>query len=301
MGYLFLLPTFIFSLLKGYSGKKTSGLVTDYKSAFLVSLLRIFFCVILGGILIIPEILQSGIVFLKIPAPVLVTSAFSGLTNAAVLVLWILLIKKGALVLIDSSSMCGVVLPLTLSMIFYNEVIKINHIIGVALLIIAVFILSTYNSSVKQKLTPTTILLLILFGVSSGLADFSQKMFSKIAGEKVTASIFNLYTYIFAFVFLGAIYLITESFKKSRNSPFNLVAKSTGYVLIMAICLYLTSFFKTIASKYLLAAHIYPLYFGAMLILNGIMGAVFFGEKITKKSVIAVIISIVGIITINLI
>ena len=299
MGYLFLLPTLFFTLTKGYSGKKTSGLVSGLEGAVFVSFLRIFFCMIFGAFLIIPEILRSGIAVLNISAEVLMVSVISGLTNAAVLITWILLVKKGALLLIDSSGMCGVFIPLILSLIFYNEQIRINHIIGVVLLIIAVFILYAYNESVKPKISFLTILLLAFYGVSNGVADFSGKAFNKIAQGSVSTAIFNFYTYLFAFLGLGIYYLTVKGLNNNKQPSLVLLKKSIGYVIVMAISLYLTTFFKTIAANYLPAAQLYPIYQGAMLILNGAMGAVFFGEKATSKSIIAVIISILGIVALN--
>lgn len=301
MGYLVLLPALFFTLTKGYSGKKTSGLVSGFEGATLVSFLRIFFCMLFGIILLIPDIINSGISSLNISSEILVISFISGITNATVLVSWILLVKKGALLLIDSAGMCGVFIPLILSFAFYNEQIKINHIIGVFLLIIAVLILYAYNSSVKPKISFLTIVLLLFYGISNGVADFSGKAFNKMALGSVSTTVFNFYTYLFAFLGLGMYYLVVKILNNNKYKQVDavLIKKSIWYVIIMAVSLYLTTFFKTLAAKHLPSSELYPFYQGAMLILNGAMGAAFFGEKITSKSIIAVVISILGIIAIN--
>ena len=303
MGYLFLLPALFFTVTKGYSGKKTSGLVSGFEGASFVSLLRIFLCMIFGAALIVPEILSAGVDVIKISPKILAISLVSGITNAAILVAWILLVKKGALLLIDSAGMCGVFIPLILSNLFYSETLKINHIFGVLLLIVAVSILYVYNKSVKPKITFLTIILLVFYGLSNGLADFSGKAFSKISQGNVSTAIFNFYTYIFAFLGLGVYYLCVRMFNKNKKSEISLVLfkNSIWYVIIMAISLYLTTFFKTLSAGYLPSATLYPLYQAAMLILNGAMGAVFFGEKVTSKSIIAVVISILAIVFINVI
>lgn len=299
MGYLFLLPALFFTLTKGYSGKKTSGLVSGFEGAAFVSFLRIVLCMLFGAVLLIPEILTSGIGVLNLSLEVLFISVISGVTNAAVLISWILLVKKGALLLIDSAGMCGVFIPLILSAVFYNEALEINHIIGVLLLIIAVFILYAYNSSVKPKLSLLTIILLVFYGASNGIADFSGKAFNKVSNGNVSATVFNFYTYLFAFLVLGVFYILLKGFSKNKTPSGKLMKKSFWYIVIMAVSLYLTTFFKTLAADYLHSTALYPLYQGSMLILNGLMGAVFFGEKITSKSIIAVVISIVGIVFIN--
>ena len=221
----------------------------------------------------------------------------------AMAVAWILLVKKGALLLIDSAGMCGVFIPLILSanLESYNEPLKINHIIGMLLLITSVLILYAYNNSVKPKLSFLTVVLLAFFGISNGVADFSGKAFNNASKGTVSAVIFNFYTYLFAFVVLGVFYVLLKRFSKSQNEPNKLISKSIVYIIIMAVSLYLTTFFKTLAADYLPSTALYPLYQASMLILNGAMGAIFFGEKITSKSIIAVVISILGIVFINII
>ena len=72
-----------------------------------------------------------------------------------------------------------------------------------------------------------------------------------------------------------------------------------GYVLVMAVCLFLNSYFKTVAAKYLTATQIYPLNQGGSVILSMLMSALLFREKINTKCILGVVFSFIALILIN--
>lgn len=68
----------------------------------------------------------------------------------------------------------------------------------------------------------------------------------------------------------------------------------------MSVCLFLNSYFKTLASGHLGAVLLYPLNQGCALILSAVMAAVLFKEKLTAKAVIGILTAFVGLLIINL-
>ena len=68
----------------------------------------------------------------------------------------------------------------------------------------------------------------------------------------------------------------------------------------MAVCLFLNSYFKTLAAARLDSAVLYPLNQGLALMLSMIMAAVFFKEKITPRCVIGLCLAFGGLLIINL-
>ena len=77
------------------------------------------------------------------------------------------------------------------------------------------------------------------------------------------------------------------------------IKKIFGYVLVMSICLFANSYFKTKAAGYLDSVQLYPLSQGASLIISTGMSALLFRERLTLKCVIGVLISFVGLIVLN--
>ena len=102
------------------------------------------------------------------------------------------------------------------------------------------------------------------------------------ADGQVTA--FNFYTYVFAGVALFFAYFIFRKVDKKNSlsvrKPLEVVKPIWRYVLIMAVCLFVNSFFKTLAAQYLDAVQLYPLNQGCAVVLSLLMSAIFFKEKI---------------------
>lgn len=141
--------------------------------------------------------------------------------------------------------------------------------------------------------------LLIVCGVSSGLADFSQKLFVKQATE-IPASVFNFYTYVFSALTLLVFYIyfsIKQKGEEKSGVQYN--GKVFVYIGIMAACLFINSYFKTLAAGYLDSAKLYPLNQGLALVISLFMSSVLFKEKLTAKSVFGVALAFLGLLIIN--
>lgn len=193
--------------------------------------------------------------------------------------------------------MFGVLIPLIASNVFFDEVIKPTQWLGMGVLLVAVVIMCSYNNSIKAKITPSSLALLIICGIASGIADFSQKVFTKCMPDG-SAAVFNFYTYLFAAFILVAFYIVSCKAKHANGNAD--VKKIFGYILIMALCLFANSYFKTLAAGHLRAVLLYPLNQGCALILSAIMAAVLFKEKITTKAVVGMLTAFIGLLIINL-
>jgi len=294
MGYLFLLIALLAGVTKGYCGKKTSGCTNSLRDATLANIIRMMLCILIGFILIF----ITGDLKNLIPSrDILLISLLSGASTAVFVVTWLISVKKGAYMMLDIFLMLGVLIPLIASNFFFNEVIKPSQWIGIAILLVAVGIMCSYNNSIKAKITPSSLVLLIICGIANGIADFSQKLFTKCVPDG-SAAVFNFYTYVVA-----VLVLIVSVFVTGKTAPTggkSNIKKFFGYILIMAFCLFANSYFKTLASGYLRAVLLYPLNQGCALILSTIMAAVLFKEKITIKAVIGILTAFIGLLIINL-
>lgn len=293
MGYLFLALSLLCGATKGFCGKKTSGFVREYKDAMFANFIRMLFCIAIGFALLL---FGGGLSALRVSPMVAWICLLSGFANASFVVLWLISVKNGAYMMLDVFCMVGVLIPIIGSALLFNETIEPHHIIGFAILLCAVFIMCSYNNSVKTKMTPLSLLLLIGCGITNGLLDFSQKLFRENSGDTPIA-VFNLYTYFVSAVLLGICFLAFSAKSKSRM-PSD-IKPIFGYILVMSLCLFLYSYFKTLAAGYLSSAQLYPLAQSGSLILSCIMAAVFFKEKLTAKCVLGILLSFAALIVIN--
>lgn len=297
MGYLFLCLAVFTGATKGFCGKKTSGVVTKSEDTMLVNILRMLFCVIIGACIIF---INGDIELLKIDSNVLWVSILSGVSTALFVVLWLISVKKSAYMMLDVFMTLGTIIPITACSILYKEAIEITQLIGLAILIFAVLIMCSYNNSIKEKIKFSSLVILILSGVASGVSDFSQKLFVK-TNSTATVEVFNFYTYVFAGLFLMLCYIISVKKINKENISYAMgkIKSVFLYIVIMSICLFLYSYFKLLAANTLSATQLYPLSQGMSMIVSTVMSAVFFKERLNTKCIMGIVIAFIGLIFIN--
>ena len=296
MGYLFVALALSAGVVKGYCGKKTSGYVSEPRDAAFANMVRMLICILIGFFVVL---FSCGASALAISARVLWITVLSGVGTSLFVVSWLLAVRKGAYMLVDVFLLLGMVVPIGGSALLFDERIRYNHWIGFAILLVAVLLLCSYNNSIKTKLSLPAVLLLCLSGLANGVADFSQKLFVKLEGE-TPIEIFNFYTYIFAAITLAIFFFTQKKSDAKGASDKSKLRYILIYIPIMAVCLFLNSLFKTYAALYLDAAILYPLNMGAALMLSSLMAAIFFGEKLKWKSVLAIVLAFISLIMINM-
>ena len=294
MGYILLLIALFAGAVKGYCGKKTSGYANGLQDAIFANIIRMLLCVLLGFLLLF---VTGDLASLVLNRNILLICMLSGISTAVFVVTWLISVKRSAYMMLDIFLMLGVLIPQIASNILFNEEIKLTQWFGITVLFTAVVIICSYNNSIKARLTPASLALLIICGAANGIADFSQKLFTKcVPGGSVAA--FNFYTYLFAAFALIIAFSIT---RKATPAPEKSGMKQIfGYILIMSVCLFVNSYLKTLASGYLGAVLLYPLNQGCALILSAVMAAVLFKEKLTAKAIIGILTAFLGLLIINL-
>lgn len=300
MGYLFLSIALAAGITKGYCGKRTSSYIVTNSDSMIMNLLRMVVCIFIGFFLILA---QNELSLLSLNGFGVFVTAMSGIASAAFVVSWLLSVRTGAYMMVEVFLLLGVIVPIALCRIFFAEEIGLWQIVGICILLVAVYIMTTYNSSVKGKLSIGSFLLLMLCGLSNGVADFSQKLFVKTSPEGSIAA-FNFYTYVFAAAALLVAYAVFRQVDKKNGKeirkPMAVIKPIWYFVLIMAACLFANSFFKTQAALYLDAARLYPLNQGCAVVLSLLMSAIVFKEKINVRCIVGICLSFVALLMINL-
>lgn len=294
MGWLFAAISVLAGTTKGYCGKRTSGYVNEYREATLANCIRMMLCVLIGmGVVMLTE----GASAFKVDSVTLWIAVLNAVSNSAYVVFWLITVKKGAYMLLDVFQTIGLFIPTIGSALLFGEAIQLNHILGFAVLIAAAGIMCSYNNGIKSKITPKSFLLLIMCGISCGALDFSQKLFVELS-PNVSKAVFNFYTYMFSAVILLVCFYVFSATAKEKK-PVN-IKPIFGYIIIMAICLFACSYFKTLAAEYLTATELYPVVQGASLTLSALMAAVFFRERLNIKAVVGIVLTFAALLIINM-
>ncbi len=309
MVYLVVLLALFFNAAKGYSGKKVSIQATHTEDAYLFSTIRMAICMAIGFVLML---FDGGAI--PVSGGMLAVCLLSGLANLAFLIGWMLAVQHNALVTVDVTLTLGSIIPAVLCAFFFAEPIKLPKMAGFALIVIASAILSKFNKTGPKK-TFGGILWLIMALLGDGMISFSQQLYTKFyqeggafAGETVyPMSVFHFYSFVCCFL---AVLMILVVLLLKRPAPYRReYCKNIGaslrptwiHIGIMASFLFATNFLQTLATGVMgmPSQILYPIVKGGALIINSATGMVFFGEKITKRSILGMIVAFGGIILIN--
>ena len=299
MGYLFVIAATLCGLVKGFCGKKVSGFVKESRDAMLANSLRMILCILIGFFAVI---ITDGFGGFNVGGLGFFISMLSGVSNAAFVVLWLFAVKRGAYMLVDVFLTAGLVVPIILAAVFFDERIEWNHYVGFFVLLGAVLVMCSYNNSVKAKLDKNSFILLGFCGLAQGLSSFSQKWFAKYGGGQ-EVSAFNLYTYVFAALVLIGCYLVIKSADERSGSVTknNFTLKPVWYfIVIMAFMLFLHSYLMTLAATHLKAVVLYPISTGLGLTLSAAMSKICFKEKLGTRCIIGLILAFAALLIINL-
>ena len=87
--------------------------------------------------------------------------------------------------------------------------------------------------------------------------------------------------------------------KKENGKGSDFSPRMAIYILIMAVCLFFSSYTKTLAADYLSSVTLYPLCQGLSLVGSIIMAALFFGEKPNAKCIFGVCLAFASLMIIN--
>lgn len=298
IGYLFLGIALIAGAAKGYCGKRISGKITTLSDSVLANTGRMLLCIIIGFLLVL---IQDGASALAVDRATLWASLLGGVCSALFVISWLFAVKQSAYMMVEVFLLLGAMIPIALSALLFDEKIRVIQGVGIAILFVAVYIMSTYNTSIKGKMTVKATIPLIVAGIANGSADFSQKMFSKLQNTDSVSS-FNLYTYIFAAAVLLVFYLflcIKNKARQERAFDLNIFRRTWGFILMMAVCLFMNSYFKTLSAAHITATQLYPLNQGASVILSLLMSLIFFKEKINGKCILGICFAFVALLLIN--
>lgn len=295
MGYLFLAIALLTNNIKGYCGKQMSRYSAKLNDTLLICFFRMLMCIGTSAIILA---VTGGFFGLEITPKLIGYAAFSGISTAILVAAWLFAANSSGYMMLEVFQMLGVGVTILMSFVIYKEEITVRDVIGFCVLVFAAYLM---HAGTKIKPTLKTLAVVILCGLANGMTDFSQKAFI-YSGLDTTTAQFQLCSYVFAAVTLIVLYTAMTAGKKTeeKNGATTILKKTWYFVLIMAVCLYANSYFKTEAANYLSAAKLYTLSQGGTMAIGTLMSAFLFKEKLTLKSGISIAITFIGLLIINL-
>lgn len=198
MGYMYLILALIGGLGKGFLGKRISSDVNSFKDCIIVNIMRMFFCTVIA------LVVQLCGGFAQISVYSFCVCLLSSVAMTVFCVCWMYAYQMEAYTFLSVFTMLGSVITCFLSYIFLGEPVKLSQWSGIALIAIAIYIMSKYNKVINGALTLKGIAILIIGCLGLAVADFCQKIC--VIKTNVDSGTFNFYTYLFSLLLLVIVF-----------------------------------------------------------------------------------------------
>lgn len=180
----------------------------------------------------------------------------------------------------------GIILPMLLSILLWNEVPTSIQWIGIIVSLLAILIININPLELKNSQIHLS---LIMFFIIGGLGDFGNKLFETVVGSE--------YSELFLTVVFGTA-LIASLYKTLKHKGIQRL--SILYGISVGVPNMLTAYFLIMALSTMNAAVVFPLYSGGAIVLSMLYSLFRFGERLKIKEFISIGLIVMALILINL-
>jgi len=217
----------------------------------------------------------------------IIVGIFAGVFFFLSFVYYQISVKKNNVGLAGTFAKLGILVPMSFSIVLWREFPTYIQWIGIILSLTSIIIVNISFKKNQIKDIHINLILLFLFG---GFAEFSNKIFQKYAISEYK-SIFLFFVFFIAFI----ISLIMTLKRKKKVTKVDLI---TG--ILVGIPNLFSSFFLILALNHMKTSVVFPIYSAGSIIIITLVGTLFLGEKLKRKEIIAIFMTIVALILINL-
>lgn len=211
---------------------------------------------------------------------------FNGFLYLSSFVLYQYNTRKNGIVLSAIFMKLGLLVPMVLSILFFNEFPSTLQTIGFLLAVAAIVLINYRNDGKKNTLAFSLLLLLVL----GGSCDAMSKVF-QVLGSEALSEQFLLYTYGTAFLLCTALVLLRKEYPGKREFLFG---------ALIGVPNFFSTKFMLAALADIPAVVAYPTFSVATMLTVTLAGTVLFREKLNKNQWIALTIILVALALLNL-
>lgn len=196
-------------------------------------------------------------------------------------------IRENGAGLAGAFSKIGILIPMSVSIVIWNEVPTTLQSVGIGLSILSILMVNVSTESLNLDKLRFSLLALFLF---SGLAEFSNKVFQKY-GLIEDKLVFLFFVFFTAFLISGAFLL----WRGKRPKP---GAALTGAIVGMPnlFC----SYFLILALDGIKASVVFPVYTATTIVVINLGGYLIFRERLRSKERLSIGLMVIALILINL-
>ena len=187
----------------------------------------------------------------------------------------------------------GMILPCALGHFLWNEPVGVVALSGMILAVFSIVLLKD-NGEKRQAFDPKGIWLGALVFLGSGGVMVAQKCMGLYFSHQ-SNSAYNFYAFFVAFV------LLLGGFRPTKNAPHQASTKPLWlYALGSALSLCIISLVMTSLAGKVPSVILFPLFNGLGIVLVSVGSMFLFGEALTKKKIVGLLLGVLGLCLVNL-
>ena len=232
--------------------------------------------------------------FSKITLSCILLATASGLALAINKIISPLAMKNGTMVMSSVFSTAGLIVPCVAGIFFFDEPMSIWQWAGVAIFIFGAFFLASYSKNTCPTYSFKTVIYLFFVFLLNGITMLCQKLLTFL-DENANVSMFSL----LSFAIPAFIFFILSLFQKDETNE-KLNKKIYLPMLILATAVFIINQFATLATYYVSSVVLFTLINGGATVISFAVAAICFKEKPNFKSVLGLILTLGGIMLVNI-
>ncbi len=184
-------------------------------------------------------------------------------------------------------SKIGILIPMSISIVLWNEIPTMLQSIGISISIISILLVNVSFERFDPDKLRLTLLALFLF---TGLAEFSNKVFQKYALVE--------YKLVFLFFVFFTAFLISAVFLLGKKGIPDIKTALTG--IVVGLPNLFCSYFLILALDGIKASVVFPVYTATTIVLINIGSFLLFKERLKKKERASIFMMVIALVLINL-
>lgn len=211
--------------------------------------------------------------------------AVSGVSMVIFTLSWTVAVRGEAYMLVSTFNSANFIIPCAVGIAFLDERFTLGKALALILIAFSILLLVGHNLKIKGRLTPRSVLTLLLVLASGGVNSTMQKLYS-VCPIGNGAAYYTFYTFFIA----GTVMMLISAFMKNDSCGGVFNGKSLKHLAVMSVGMLLATYFQTLAARSLDAMILYPTVNALSLIAGGVMSSLLFKERLTWRCIVGTVI-----------
>ena len=285
---LIISAVYLIRAVQRYTAKKTSELLTKRSALVLFCIYEFSLSALFG---LVSVILSGG--FKGFGFTVVLYGVLSGLAMLLSTVCSLTAMKSGAISLVSLFATAGLIVPCLANHFFFHKRMSIMQWVGIAIFIVAAYLLIATSKNIFGKFSFKTFLLLIGALAAEGFTMVTQQLFAE-SSKSPNVTLFSFISFLSIAVLMVPVLPIVAATEKERLKPMDKRLIIPG--LVAALSILSISMLVTYATSIASPVVIFTFSAGGNMIMSALVGIVFFKEKISIKGWIGIVLGITSMI-----